>query len=59
MKRVCNADKLTVWASGANILDLVASINSYLEEITVYLKDTALLTSAQKSSVTLPRPTQV
>ena len=53
VKRVCYADDLTVWASGVNIPDLEVSLNNYLEEITVYLKDNSLLISAQKSSVTL------
>ena len=63
VKRVYNADDLTVWASGVNIPDLEVSINNYLEEITAYLKDNSLLIdvplnsySAQKSSVTLLTP---
>ena len=56
VKRVCYADDLTVWASGVNIPDLEVSINSYLEEITAYLKDNSLLISAPKSSVTLLTP---
>ena len=56
VKRVCYADDLTVWATGVKIPDLAYSINSYLEEITAYLKDNSLLISAQKSSVTLFSP---
>ena len=55
-KRVCYADDLTVWASGVNMPDLEVSINNYLEEITVYLKENYLLISAPKSSVTLLTP---
>ena len=46
VKRVWNADDLTVWTSGVNIPDLEVSINNYLEEITAYLKDNSLLISA-------------
>ena len=44
---------ITVWATDVKILDLVDSITSYLEEITAYLKNTSLLISSTKSSVTL------
>ena len=47
------ADDLTVWATGVKIPDLENSINSYLEEITAYLKDNSLLISAPKSTFTL------
>ena len=56
VKRVCYADDLTVWATGVNIPDMEDSLNSYLEEITAYLKDNSLLISAPKSSVTLFTP---
>ena len=36
--------------------DMEGSLNSYLEEITAYLKDNSLLISAPKSSVTLFTP---
>ena len=39
VKRVCYDDDLTVWATGVKIPDMEDSINSYLEEITAYLKD--------------------
>ena len=53
VKRVCFADDQTVWATGVNMPD---SLNSYLEEITAYLKDNSLLISAPKSSVILFTP---
>ena len=56
VKRVCYGDDLTVWATGVNIPDLEVSINSYLEEITAYLKDNSLLISSTMSSVTLLSP---
>ena len=56
VKRVCYADDITVWASGVNIPDLEVSLNSYIEEITAYLKDNSLLISALKSSVTFLTP---
>ena len=55
-KRVCYADDLTVWATGVKIPDMHDSLNSYLEEITAYLKDNSLLISALKSSVILFTP---
>ena len=56
VKWVCYADGLTVWATGVNIPDLEDSINSYPEEITAYLKDTSLLISDSKCTVTLFSP---
>ena len=56
VKRVCYADALTVWATGVMTPDLEDSINSYLEEITAYIKDNPLLISVPKSSVTLFSP---
>ena len=53
VKRVCYAHDLTVWATGVNIPDMEDSLNSYLEEITAYLKDNSLLISAPKSLVTV------
>ena len=41
---------------GHKIPDLEDSVNSYLEEITAYLKDNSLLISSPKSSVTLFSP---
>ena len=51
-----DANDITVCASGVNIPDLEVSINNYMEEITVYLKDNSLLISTPKSSVTLLTP---
>ena len=45
-----------MWATRVNIPDMEDSLNSYLEEITAYLKDNSLLISAPKSSVTLFTP---
>ena len=53
VKQVCYADDLTMWATGVHIPDMEDSLNSYVEEITVYLKDNSLLISTPKSSVTL------
>ena len=56
VKRGCYADDVTVWATGVEIPDMEDSLNSYLEEITAYLKEDSLLISAAKSSVTLFTP---
>ena len=56
VKRICYADELTVLDTGVKIADLEDSINSYLEEITAYLKDNSLLISSPKSTVTLFSP---
>ena len=56
VKRVCYADDINMWATGVKIPDIEDILNSYLEEITAYLKDTSLLISATKSSVTLFTP---
>ena len=45
-----------MWVTGVKLPDLEDSINSYLEEITAYLKDNSLLISAPMSSVTLFSP---
>ena len=42
-----------MWATGVNIPD---SLNSYLEEITAYLKDNSLMNYTPKPSVTLFTP---
>ena len=57
-KRVCYADDITVWASGVQIPVLEQQINSYLEEMSTFLKDNSLLISAPKSTVTLFTPWQ-
>ena len=43
VKRVCYADDLTVWATGPTIPRLETMINSYLREVSNYLKDNSLL----------------
>ena len=43
VKQVCYVDDLTVCATGVKIPDLEDIINSYLEEITAYLKDQLLV----------------
>ena len=54
------ADDLTVWATGVKSPDLEDSINSYLEEITAYLKDNSLLISASVfSHVVQPEHTPI
>ena len=53
VKSVCYADDITVWATGVQIPVLEQQINSYLEEISTFLKDNSLLISAPKSTVTL------
>ena len=56
VKRVCYADDITVWASGVQIPVLEQQINSYLEEMSTFLKNNSLLISAPKSTVTLFTP---
>ena len=56
VKRVCYADDITVWANGPKNPQLESMINSYLREVSIYLKDSSILISAQKSTVTLFTP---
>ena len=56
VKRVCYVDDITVWATGSKITQLESMINSYLREISNYLKDNSLLISASMSTVTLFTP---
>ena len=56
VKRVCYGDDNTVWASGVQIPVLEQQINSYLEEMSKFLKVNSLLISAPKSTVTLFTP---
>ena len=60
VKRVCYTDDIKVWATEVKIPYLDDSINSYLEEITTYLKDNSWLISVPKSLVTffIPDPHQ-
>ena len=56
VKRVCYTDDITIWATGPKIPQLESMINSYLREVSIYLKDKSLLISAPKSTVTLFTP---
>ena len=56
VKRVCYADDITVCASGPKIPLLESTINSYLRDVDIYLKEKSLLISAPKSTVTLFTP---
>ena len=56
VKRVCYTDDITVWATGPKIPQLESMINSYLRDVSIYLKDNSLLISAPKSTVTLFTP---
>ena len=56
VKMVCYADDITVWATGPKIPQLESMINSYLRDVSIYLKDKSLLMSAPKSTVTLFTP---
>ena len=53
VKRVCYADDVTVWPSGVQIPVLEQQINSYLEEMSTFLKDNSLLILAPKSQQSL------
>ena len=56
VKRVCYAYDITVWATGPKISQLESMINSYLRDVSIYLKDNSLLISAPKSTVMLFTP---
>ena len=56
VKRACYADDITVWATGPKNPQLESMINSYLRDVSIYLKDNSLLISAPKSTVTLFTP---
>ena len=56
VKMVCYADDITVWTSGPKIPQLESMINSYLRDVSIYLKENSLLISAPKSTVTLFTP---
>ena len=56
IKRICYTDDITVWASGVQIPVLEQKMNSYMEEMSTFLKDNSLLISAPKSTVTLFTP---
>ena len=56
VKRVCYAGDNTVCATGPKVPQLVAKINNYLREVSIYLKGNSLLISAPTSTVTLFTP---
>ena len=56
VKRVCYADDITVLATGPKIPQLESMITNYMRDVSIYLKDNSLLTSAPKSTVTLLTP---
>ena len=56
VKKVCYADDIIVWASGPKIPLMESTINSYLRDVDIYLKENSLLISAQKSTITLFTP---
>ena len=60
VKRICYADDITVWASGVEITELEHKVNTYLTEMSRFLRENSLLISAPKSSATLftPDPAQ-
>ena len=60
VKRICYADDITVWASGVEISELEHTVNTYLTEMSLFLREMSLLILAPKSSVTLftPDPAQ-
>ena len=53
--RICYAD-VTGWASGVDIPELEHKINSYLTDMSYFLRDNSLLIYASKSTVTLFTP---
>ena len=56
VKRVFYTDDITVWATGPKIPQLEPIINSYLGEVSIYLKDNSLLIYTPKSTVMLFTP---
>ena len=56
VKRVYYADDITVWATEPKIPQLESMINTYLRDVSIYLKDNSQLISAPKSTVTLFTP---
>ena len=56
VKMGCYADDITFWASEPKIPQLESMINSYLRDVSIYLKENSLLISAPKSVVTLFTP---
>ena len=56
VKRICYADDVTVWASGVETSELAHKVNTYLTEMSRFLRENSLFISAPKSSVTLFTP---
>ena len=56
VKQICQADYITVWASGVEISELEHKVNTYLTEMSRFLWENSLLILAPKSSVTLFTP---
>ena len=59
VKRICYADDITVWASGVEISELEHKVNTYLTEMSRFIRENSFLISAPKSSVTLFTPDPV
>ena len=53
VKRGCYADDITGWSYGPKISQLESMINSYMRDVSIYLKGNSLLLSAPKSTFTL------
>ena len=53
VKRICYADDISVWASGAKIPELEVKINDYQKQMSEFLKSNSLMISALKSTVIL------
>ena len=51
--RICDADDIIVWPSGGKIPELDHKVNTYLTDMSRFLRVNSLLISAPKSSVTL------
>ena len=60
VKRICCANDITVRASGVEISELEHKVNTYLTEMSQFLRENSLLISTPKPSVTLftPDPAQ-
>ena len=56
VKRTCYTDDITVWESGVKSPELEHKVNTYLTEMSRFLRVNSLLISAPKSSVTLFTP---
>ena len=52
VKRICYVDDITVWASGVEISELEHKVNTYLTEMSRFLRENSLLISA----ITFPYP---